>query len=431
MSLLTTDHPCFNAEVRHKYARVHLPVAPRCNIQCNYCNRDFDCVNESRPGVTSTLLDPEESLAYLDSLHEKLDNIKVVGIAGPGDPFANPEETMQTMRLIRDKYPEMLICVSTNGLNLEEYIDELAQLNISHITITINAIDPKIAEKIYSYIRYEKRLQKGEEAMKILIDKQLSNIKKLKAKGITVKINSIIIPGVNENHLIEVTKKVKELGADIQNCIPYKKTAGTVFSDLEQPSNQVVAKIRSEIKEIMPQMFHCARCRADAVGLIGEKNDDEIIALIKKAKVIKETTTKDCSKSCSESPEKPCIAIATREGFLINQHLGEASFFNIYKKEGDSYVFLEKREAPISGTGNFRWLKISSLLADCQLLLVNGIGEKPKNILSKSGLGIIVLEGMIDDILSKLAKGESVKYATKVLPTKCGASCSGTGGGCG
>lgn len=45
-------HPCFNAGARHRVGRIHLPVAPKCNMQCNYCNRDFECVNESRPGVS-------------------------------------------------------------------------------------------------------------------------------------------------------------------------------------------------------------------------------------------------------------------------------------------------------------------------------------------------------------------------------------------
>jgi len=28
-----SNHPCFNDKVRHTFGRVHLPVAPRCNIQ--------------------------------------------------------------------------------------------------------------------------------------------------------------------------------------------------------------------------------------------------------------------------------------------------------------------------------------------------------------------------------------------------------------
>ena len=35
----TSKHPCYSAEAHTKYARMHLPVAPACNIQCNYCNR--------------------------------------------------------------------------------------------------------------------------------------------------------------------------------------------------------------------------------------------------------------------------------------------------------------------------------------------------------------------------------------------------------
>jgi nitrogen fixation protein NifB len=54
-------HPCYSEEAHHHYARMHVAVAPACNIQCNYCNRKYDCANESRPGVVSELLTPEEA----------------------------------------------------------------------------------------------------------------------------------------------------------------------------------------------------------------------------------------------------------------------------------------------------------------------------------------------------------------------------------
>ena len=60
------EHPCYDEEAHRTFARMHLPVAPRCNIQCNYCNRKFDCVNESRPGVTSEVLTPEQACEYVD-----------------------------------------------------------------------------------------------------------------------------------------------------------------------------------------------------------------------------------------------------------------------------------------------------------------------------------------------------------------------------
>src|ERR1019366_7526212 len=135
-----TQHTCCNSDARHPRGRIHLPLAPKCNIQCNYCNRKFDCMNESRPGVTSAVLSPSQSLTYLGKAIEKLPNLSVVGIAGPGDPFASPEEVLETLQLVRRQYPEMLLCVATNGLNIAPYVDRLAELQVSHVTITVNAI---------------------------------------------------------------------------------------------------------------------------------------------------------------------------------------------------------------------------------------------------------------------------------------------------
>jgi nitrogen fixation protein NifB len=125
MSTEFSNHPCFSAEARHRHGRVHLPVAPRCNMQCNFCNRKYDCLNESRPGVTSTVLTPEQALDYTRHVLHKRPETAVVGIAGPGDPFANPEETMETLRLVRSEFPRIMLCVATNGLALAPYIDDL------------------------------------------------------------------------------------------------------------------------------------------------------------------------------------------------------------------------------------------------------------------------------------------------------------------
>ena len=62
MSELET-HPCFTAKCSD-YARIHLPVAPKCNMQCNYCLRKYSCVNESRPGVVARVMVPEDAVEW-------------------------------------------------------------------------------------------------------------------------------------------------------------------------------------------------------------------------------------------------------------------------------------------------------------------------------------------------------------------------------
>ena len=265
------NHPCFSKEAHRKYGRIHLPVAPRCNIQCNFCNRKYDCINESRPGVSSNLLSPAQAVAYLEHIVVRRPEIKVVGIAGPGDPFANPDETMETLQLVRRRFPNLMLCVATNGMGLGPYINELAELQVSHVTITITAVDPEIGAKIYAWVRDGKRPLRGVEAAAALQSRQIEALVRLKQRGVVVKVNSIIIPGINDEHLPEIAAKVAGLGADIMNCMPLVPVKGAAFETLAPPDNLMVARARLQSGRYLHQMTHCARCRADAVGLIGEE----------------------------------------------------------------------------------------------------------------------------------------------------------------
>lgn len=420
-------HPCFNAKAHKAYGRVHLPVAPRCNIQCKFCNRKFDCVNESRPGVTSGILTPHQAMAYLEEVFRTRDNISVVGIAGPGDPFANPIETMETLRLVRETYPEMLLCIASNGLGIAPYLDDLAALDVSHVTITVNAVDPEIAEKIYSWVRWNKRVRRAGEGVRILLEKQLEAVRGLKERGITVKVNSIIIPGINDDHIEEVARRMGEMGVDILNCVPYYPNAGSAFENMAEPDSHLVESVRKRAGKYIPQMRHCTRCRADAVGILGETPDTALMATLRACESLSETP----ERKATSTPGRPHVAVASMEGVLVNQHLGEAAKLLIYAKQDGVITLLEARDTPDVGTGFQRWEEMAELLDDCGALLVSGIGEKPRQTLTKKGLDVLEVEGMIEDAVRAVFEGGSLKHLIKRNMTACGAACSGTGAGCG
>lgn len=418
------NHPCFNKDARHTSARIHLPVAPRCNIQCNYCRRDYDCVNESRPGVTSKVLSPEQALLYLNEMMERNPNITVVGIAGPGDPFANPNETMETLRLVREAYPDMILCLATNGLNLLPYIDELAELKVSHVTLTMNAVDPEVVEQIYTYMRYDKKLRRMPEAAPHFLKTQFEAIERLHAHDILVKINSIVIPGINEAHIPEVAEKVKELGADIFNVMGLLPTKGTVFGKVKAPSFDLIKEVRKKAAEFLPQMAHCMRCRADAVGILGEKNSDDANELMDKYSKTEIAPKLDLSV-------RDKIAVASMEGVLVNQHLGEAERFYIYENSESGPRLYETRIAPEKGGGDTRWKELANLLSDCSAVLVNGVGNHPKGILEESGLQVYLIEGMIEEAVSRIYNNQSLTHLSIRKPPKCQEACTGNGTGCG
>jgi nitrogen fixation protein NifB len=263
-----SDHPCFNSSAKDRWGRIHLPVAPGCNIQCNYCNRRYDCVNESRPGVTSRILEPGDVIAHLGVLLRSWPDISVVGIAGPGDALCDPERTLETIRAVRRTWPGLLLCLSTNGLNLSGHIDELIDAGATHITVTVNAVDPSVAERIYAWVRLNGVVYRGREAAGLLLDRQQNALFRLRSKNITVKVNTVVLPGINDDHVGAIAAKVAGFGVEMMNCLPVLPVADTPFAELAMPSPAVMKDIRDIASRYVPQMSHCRRCRADAAGLL-------------------------------------------------------------------------------------------------------------------------------------------------------------------
>ncbi|MBA2848610.1 nitrogenase cofactor biosynthesis protein NifB [Thermosulfuriphilus ammonigenes] len=414
-------HPCFNAEAKGQFGRVHLPVAPKCNIKCNYCNRKYDCTNESRPGVTSKVLSPHQALAYMEKVLELEPRISVAGIAGPGDPLANPGATLETLRLIRERFPGLILCLATNGLALPAYVDDLASLSVSHVTVTINAIDPKIGSQIYAWVRDGKVVYRGERGAGLLLERQLEGVTALKEKGIMVKVNTIVVPGINEEHVIQVAEKMASLGVDLFNCIPMYPTRETPFEDIAEPDPVLISRLRDQAARYLPQMRHCTRCRADAVGLLGEDRAKELAS---------------CLRACATLPlkgdeDRPYVAVATREGLLVNLHLGEAASFQIWRRtESGGFEPVEERPAPRPGGGLKRWLTLSEILKDCRAVLVAGLGENPRQVLEEAGIKAYEMTGFIEEGLKAVYEG-GAPGLFKARRQGCSGGCRGGGGlGC-
>jgi nitrogen fixation protein NifB len=261
-------HPCFGGN-HHKNGRMHLAVAPRCNIKCGYCTRRHDCANENRPGVASKILTPAEAM---EKVREVMASellaplIKVIGIAGPGDPLAN-QETFDTFAMIGAEFPHLIKCMSTNGLLLPEKVELLNELGLCSLTVTVNALAPEVAAQIYSFINYHGRRLSGVEAAEILIANQLEGIRMAAACGMTVKVNTVLIPGVNDGEIPRLGRRIRELGATVMNIMPLIPQAD--FAHIAPPDQKRLEEMRTANERIIGQMKHCRQCRADAVGLIG------------------------------------------------------------------------------------------------------------------------------------------------------------------
>lgn len=269
---LQNSHPCFGGQ-KNNVGRIHLPVSPGCNIACRFCNRVLNDV-EDRPGVTSKVITPEESLDILEKALKICPEITVAGIAGPGDTLAS-DYALETFIKIKEKFPSLIKCMSTNGLLLYEKADKVIDVGIDSLTVTVNAVNPEIEAKLNKYIIYHGKKYDGVKGAEILIENQIKGIKKVSDAGITVKINTVLVPEINGGHIEEIAKTVSEAGAKIYNIIPL--IPQYELSNQKAPTCQQIDKARTEASKYIDVFRHCQHCRADAVGVPGKSEYGEQI----------------------------------------------------------------------------------------------------------------------------------------------------------
>jgi len=410
------NHPCYSEEAHHHYARMHVAVAPACNIQCNYCNRKYDCANESRPGVVSEKLTPEQAAKKVLAVASTIPQMTVLGIAGPGDPLANPEKTFRTFELIARTAPDIKLCLSTNGLMLPDHVETIKRFNVDHVTITINMVDPDIGAKIYPWVFYNHTRYTGRAAAGLLSERQLLGLEMLTAAGILCKVNSVMIPGVNDTHLVEVNRAVKSRGAFLHNIMPLISAPehGTVFGLTGQrgPTAQELKALQDGCEGEMNMMRHCRQCRADAVGLLGEDRStefttDKIMAMevnydseSRKAyqeRVEQERGAKVAAREAEldtlageMSDVSILIAVATKGGGRVNEHFGHAKEFQIYEVSTAGAKFVGHRRVDLYCQGGFgdedNLASVIRAINDCAAVLVAKIGGCPKGELQQAGI---------------------------------------------
>jgi len=353
------QHPCYSISGHHRFARMHLAVAPACNLQCNYCNRKYDCSNESRPGVVSELLLPEQAVAKARQVAAAIPQLSVVGIAGPGDPLANIGRTFQTLELLRQQLPDLKLCLSTNGLMLPSVIDRLVDVGVDHVTVTLNALNPAIAEQIYAWLWFDGERYTGRSAAQLLIERQAEGIRKLTEKGILVKINSVLIPGINDQHLLAVSQQIKQWGAFLHNIMPLisRPEHGTVFGLNGQPEPEAdqTAAIRLACGSSMPQMMHCQQCRADAIGMLGEDRNAAFPlsavpvtppAYLPIMHQRAQLHASIVSQGESEEADACLVAVASGDGQVIDRHFGHTDRFTLYSLSAAGVVQVGQRFTP-------------------------------------------------------------------------------------
>jgi nitrogen fixation protein NifB len=205
---LLEDHPSLEMGARFKFNRLTLQVPTDYNVGFNYCDK-------SDAKVSSV----EEAMTRIAAIAKSDPRLRVIEISGSGDALAS-RLTFDILRKVQEAYPYFTTCVATNGLLLPKKLGHLKELGVNAIKVTVNAVDAEVGSKIYSFIRLSGRTLRGKEAFEVLSLNQLEGIRNAADAGMLVEVTAVFIPGVNAEHLEEVARTVRTLGAYVMNVAP-------------------------------------------------------------------------------------------------------------------------------------------------------------------------------------------------------------------
>lgn len=364
--------PCFQ-EAPVTGTIVHLPAAPQLVFRTRF---------SAPPPAKSSCLAAGEALTLLEKrMDEENGQVAMAAITGPGDPLATPANTLEIIRRIKGRYPQLPVGLLTLGMGSSRLAGDLAHSGVEYVEIKVEGVRSSVIEKLFAWIRPGSKTLKLADAADMLLKEQRHGVSALKFHGISVTILTTLYPGCNIDHVSLVSAEMMELGADAISLVPYSSEPQTEV-DLEAPSAEEIAGAVLRAGAYLP-----------------------VVPSLLYRKPQESATCEWQSYQAVPSPtgELPNVAVASSNGIEIDLHLGHAKQFLIYGRRDDGLAcLLETRNASEPGSGSGRWRQAAEILKDCRILLTAGIGENPRRILTEKGLKVIVtdenIEGMVDAI---------------------------------
>ncbi|MDH4263754.1 MAG: radical SAM protein [Spirochaetia bacterium] len=159
------------------FKKLRVSITENCNLACLYCD-----VQKAR-SQSPLKNDLSALLEIIKKLNDRLD-LSSVRITG-GEPALNPNLVSFVQKLKQLGIPE--INLTSNGIFLGNLLVDLRQAGLDRINISLDALDDVTYYKITG--------RKG-------VDQVIHSIYKARETGFDVKLNSIILRGINENQVL-------------------------------------------------------------------------------------------------------------------------------------------------------------------------------------------------------------------------------------
>jgi cyclic pyranopterin phosphate synthase len=188
---------------RRPLRNLRVSVTDRCNLRCQYCMPEKDYVWLPR----SDILDFEEVSRLVDVfIGLGVDRVRLTG----GEPLVR-QNLQELVRLLASKSGIRDLALTTNGVLLEAHAAALRAAGLHRVNVSLDTLRP---ERFLALARSDE------------LERVLSGIAAASEVGFsTVKVDAVVIRGVNEDELVPLLEYGRRIGAEVR-FIEYMDVGG-------------------------------------------------------------------------------------------------------------------------------------------------------------------------------------------------------------
>ncbi|BAN89841.1 GTP 3',8-cyclase MoaA [Aeropyrum camini] len=218
---------------------LRIAITPECNLDCFFCH--MEGATESgpmRPGSWSPVLSVEDYDIIGEAASRLgVDSFKLTG----GEPLIRGD--VEKIVAVLAKYGE--VSMTTNGILLPLKASSLRRAGLARVNVSLHSISEEVYEKI-TRRRAVKLALKGVEAA-------------LKA-GLRVKVNMVLLRGLNEGEFWRILRLAEDLGFDLQVIEVHPAGRGRrVLSSFRRPIDVVEERLSSMAMAVETGRLHNRR----------------------------------------------------------------------------------------------------------------------------------------------------------------------------
>jgi cyclic pyranopterin phosphate synthase len=201
-------------KLRRPLGSLRVSVTDRCNLRCRYCMPEQEYVWLPKQSILTF-----EEIARLVGIFSSLgvDKVRLTG----GEPLLRHDLPTLTAMLAGNPGVKDL-ALTTNGLLLSRHADALKQAGLGRVTVSLDTLRP---DRMKELARTDRHAD------------VLSGIASARAAGFPLKLNSVVIRGVNDDELVDLIEFARSQQAEIR-FIEYMDVGGATGWSREQVVSQ-------------------------------------------------------------------------------------------------------------------------------------------------------------------------------------------------